>query len=339
MPAKPADDTSVTLMMRLQRSPADPRAWSEFVERYRPMIRAWCLRWHLQESDADDVSQEVLLKLLNAIRKFQYDPQRSFRAWLKTITQHALADFVAARRKDPGPIADRINLIADSADAQSDLERQFEEAFDAEVLELAMERVKSRVKPMTWAAFQLTTVDGLSGVAAAESLQMPVAHVFVAKSRVQKMLQKETRVSQETGKMIRRDRPGRRTLGLNRSANGLCMPPLAQCAREGPTIRSPVFERSLAGASGWYAGEFCSRRRRRKAYRSTRLSARAHRGARRGGCSTSRIASIPSVISTNARGFRLRKVWVVRLTGQDTVRASIDVALPIPINCTKLLPP
>jgi len=200
MPAKPADDTSVTLMMRLQRAPADPQAWSEFVEKYRPMIRAWCLKWRLQEFDADDVSQEVLLKLLNAIRKFQYDPKRSFRAWLKTVAHHALADFAAARRKDPGRNAGPIEQIADSADAQTDLERQFEEAFEAEVLELAMERVKRRVKPTTWDAFQLTALDGLSGVTAAQRLQMPVAHVFVAKSRIQKMLQKETRVLKQQGK-------------------------------------------------------------------------------------------------------------------------------------------
>src|SRR5437870_4391041 len=57
-------DTSVTLMMRVQEDPADPRAWDEFVERYQPMIRAWCLRWGSQPSDADDVAQQVLLKLL-----------------------------------------------------------------------------------------------------------------------------------------------------------------------------------------------------------------------------------------------------------------------------------
>ena len=40
MSVHPVDDTSITLMVRLQRFPADPQAWDEFVERYRPMIRA-----------------------------------------------------------------------------------------------------------------------------------------------------------------------------------------------------------------------------------------------------------------------------------------------------------
>jgi RNA polymerase sigma factor (sigma-70 family) len=194
MPGHPVDDTSITLMMRLQRFPADPQAWDEFVERYRPMIRAWCLKWQLQDSDAEDVVQDVLVKLVAAIRKFQYDPARSFRAWLKTVTQNALSDFVASHRKDPNQTAGPIDMLAESVEAKSDLEQRLEDAFDAEVLELAMHRVKHRVKAGTWDAFHLTAVEGLTGAVAASRLQIPVAHVFVAKNRVQKMLQEEARI-------------------------------------------------------------------------------------------------------------------------------------------------
>jgi RNA polymerase sigma factor (sigma-70 family) len=193
MPPNPLDDTSLTLMIRLQKSPTDVRAWGEFVERSRPMIRAWCLKWGLHDSDADDVVQEVLVKLFAAIRKFQYDPTRSFRAWLKTVTQHTWSDFFAARRKDPGRSAGPIDLV-DETEAQFDLERQIEDAFDAELLELAMRRVKKRIKAATWDAFHLTVLDGLSGAEAAAQLQIPVAHVFVAKNRVQRMLQEEARI-------------------------------------------------------------------------------------------------------------------------------------------------
>jgi DNA-directed RNA polymerase specialized sigma subunit len=85
----PDDDTSITLMMRVGQSPADRGAWDRFVERYQPMIRAWCLRWGSQATDADDVAQEVMTKLVTAMRTFRYDPDRSFRAWLKTVTQNA----------------------------------------------------------------------------------------------------------------------------------------------------------------------------------------------------------------------------------------------------------
>ena len=193
MPANQDADTSVTLLERLQNHPEDPQAWNLFVERDQPRIRRWCLSWGLQDSDADDVGQEVLVKLFAALRKFRYDPSRSFRAWLKTVTQHAWVDFVAARRRDPGQAAGRIDTLTDSAEARSDLERQLEDAFDRELLELAMHRVRKRIKPANWDAVQLTAVEGLSGADAAKRLGIPVAHVFVAKHRIQKMLQGEVR--------------------------------------------------------------------------------------------------------------------------------------------------
>ncbi len=61
-----------------------------------------------------------------------------------------------------------------------------------------MRRVRQRVKPATWQAFHLTAVEGLSGATAAQKLQMPVAHVFVAKNRVQKMLQEEVRILRDS---------------------------------------------------------------------------------------------------------------------------------------------
>jgi RNA polymerase sigma-70 factor (ECF subfamily) len=194
MPASRNTDTSLTLLERIQDNPDDPNAWRLFVDRYQPQIRRWCLAWGMQDSDADDVAQDVLIKLFAALRKFHYDPEKSFRAWLKTVTQHAWSDFLAARRKDPGHQAGSISQVADSAEAQSDLERRLEEAFDRELLEVAMRRIKARVKPGTWDAFQFTAIDGHSGVQAAEKLGMAVAHVFVAKHRVQKMLQEEVRL-------------------------------------------------------------------------------------------------------------------------------------------------
>jgi RNA polymerase sigma-70 factor (ECF subfamily) len=194
MPAGPNTDTSLTLLERISAHPDDPQAWRLFVERYQPQIRRWCLAWGMQDSDADDVAQDVLVKLFSALRKFHYDPDKSFRAWLKTVTQHAWSDFLAARRKDPGRMAGSISQIADSAEAQFDLKRRLAEAFDRELLDLAMRRIKGRVKPATWDAFQLTAIEGLSGAGAAQKLGMPVAHVFVAKHRVQKMLQEEVQL-------------------------------------------------------------------------------------------------------------------------------------------------
>jgi RNA polymerase sigma-70 factor (ECF subfamily) len=69
--------------------PTDQAAWSEFNERYGRKIYGWCRHWHLQQADAEEVTQEVLLKLIQKLRTFRFDPARSFRAWPKTVAHHA----------------------------------------------------------------------------------------------------------------------------------------------------------------------------------------------------------------------------------------------------------
>jgi RNA polymerase sigma-70 factor (ECF subfamily) len=193
MSTKPEKDTPLTLLERVQKFPADLEAWDEFVRRYHPMIHAWCVKWGLQASDADDVAQDVLVKLLDAMRSFRYDPSRSFHAWLKTVTHHTLSHFSTQRRREPGPVAGDVS-IAELVDARDEFQRDLESLFDRDLFQIAMRRVEKRVKPATWDAFRLMALEGRSGREAGQRLQMPVAHVFVAKNRVQKLLQEEVRI-------------------------------------------------------------------------------------------------------------------------------------------------
>jgi RNA polymerase sigma-70 factor (ECF subfamily) len=191
MSSNPGAETSLTLIERVQKFPADGGAWDEFVRRYRPMIHAWCVKWGLQAPDADDVAQNVLVKLLSAMRKLQYDPSRSFSGWLKTVTHNTLNDFCSDRRRGPGQVALDI-AIADQA-VRDDFAHGLESVIDRDLFETALRRIEKRVKPGTWNAFRLTALEGLSGQDAGERLKIPVAHVFVARNRVQKLLQEEIR--------------------------------------------------------------------------------------------------------------------------------------------------
>lgn len=184
--------TRVTLLGRLRRDPSDPAAWAEFVDHYGAKIYGWCRRWHLQDADAQDVTQAVLLRLAAKLREFTYDPSKSFRAWLRTLTHHAWSDYLESRGR-PGLGSGDSNVAQwlQSVEARDDLVRQLEDRFDHEVLQEAMTRVRLRVAPQTWEAFRLTALEGLSGADAARQIPMQVAQVFVAKRRVQKMLREE----------------------------------------------------------------------------------------------------------------------------------------------------
>jgi RNA polymerase sigma-70 factor (ECF subfamily) len=185
--------TSPTLLARLRRVPADQAAWALFTERYGRKIYAWCRQWNLQEADAEDVTQTVLLKLAATMQSFVYDPAKSFRGWLKTVVRHAWSDYWSSRKAVVATGGSRAVEMLHTVEAREDLVQRLGEEFDRELLDEAAARVRQRVVPRTWQAFEMTAVQGRSGADAAAALGMKVATVFVARSKVQKMLQEEIR--------------------------------------------------------------------------------------------------------------------------------------------------
>jgi RNA polymerase sigma factor (sigma-70 family) len=192
MESTAASLTSSTLLGRLRRDPTDQQAWTVFVQRYGPKIYRWCRTWKLQEADAQDVTQNVLGRLAQKMGTFVYDPDRSFRGWLRTLTHHALSEFVADRQKRSRGKEDltALSQLA-SVTARDDLVRGLGEEFDKELMEEAMSRVQLRVASHMWEAFRMTAMEGLSGAEVAVRLGMKVATVYTAKSKVNRLLQLE----------------------------------------------------------------------------------------------------------------------------------------------------
>jgi RNA polymerase sigma-70 factor (ECF subfamily) len=181
--------TDATLLWRV-RDPRDPEAWQKFVTRYGPKIYNWCRRWGLQEADAQDVTQSVLVRLVQRMRTFTYDPTRSFRGWLHTVARSAWKDCVANRS---GTIS-----LEDIAEVADDLAAELNDEFDRELLELAIASVRVRVGPKTWEAFRLAGLERHPPRAIAADLGMSVRAVYQAKHRVKRLLQEELeRLEQE----------------------------------------------------------------------------------------------------------------------------------------------
>lgn len=183
--------TRISLLARL-RDGDDAAAWGLFVDRYAPKVYGWSRHWGLQPADAEDVTQTVLLKLAAKLRHFEYDRSKSFRAWLKTLTQHAWADFLDdQRRQTVGSGDSAVVAKLQTLEARDDLETRLIDMFDLELLEKASELVRQRIAPHTWEAYRATAMEQVSGAEAAARLGVSVVVVYQAKSKVQKMLQQE----------------------------------------------------------------------------------------------------------------------------------------------------
>jgi RNA polymerase sigma-70 factor (ECF subfamily) len=186
--------TSVTLLGRLAAGDASQVTWRRFVERYGPAVMGWCRRYGCPEADLEDVLQEVLLKLLKSFAVFQYDPKKRFRPWLSTVARNAVVDLLRSpqlRTRGTGA-TDVQRLIAD-VPAHDELGDVLHAEFQRELFEQACALVQIRIDPRTWQAFALTQLDELPAKDAAEKLAMPLAHLYVARSRVLNQLRHEVK--------------------------------------------------------------------------------------------------------------------------------------------------
>ena len=188
-----------SVLLLLLDNPTDADCWNAFVDRYAPKIYGWCRQWRLQEADAQDVTQEVLARLVRKLRTFTYDPHKgTFRGWLKTLTHHAWCDYLEERRRAGGGKGGPEELARlETLEARQDLLGALAEVFDLELLAEAQARVQLQVSPRDWKIFQELAVAGRPGPAVAQELGMSVAAVLMARSRVQKRMREEVRRLEE----------------------------------------------------------------------------------------------------------------------------------------------
>lgn len=184
--------TSATLLGQLRTEPTNQAAWGRFVERYGRQVFRWCRRWGCQETDAEDVTQNVLLELARQMRTFEYDQSGSFRGWLRTVAYRAWCKFVEAKQRPGAGSGDSgVAALLHSVPAGESLVEFLDAECDREMLEIAQKRVQLRVEQRTWQAFRLTALEGKSGAEAAAELGMQAGAVYVARSQVQKLLREE----------------------------------------------------------------------------------------------------------------------------------------------------
>jgi RNA polymerase sigma factor (sigma-70 family) len=178
--------TRASLLFRI-RDPLDRESWQTFVDTYAPLIYRYCRRKGLQDADAADVGQEVMTEIARCIRSFEYQPERGrFRDWLGLVTHRRLARFFGRAR---GEVHEPLGQSDDGA--ASEVDSEWSDEFNVQILRVALERVRPRFEPETWKAFERVWVDGRRAVEVARELGRPIESVYVAKSRVLKSLEAE----------------------------------------------------------------------------------------------------------------------------------------------------
>jgi RNA polymerase sigma-70 factor (ECF subfamily) len=164
-------------------------AWRQMVALYTPLLRVWLRPAGLQACDIDDLTQAALAVVVRRLPEYRHNGRKgAFRAWLRSIIQNVLCEFVrsAGRRAAEGD-----DTLAQLEDPDSELNRRWEREHDLHVLRGLLELVRGEFTPRTWAAFCRTAIDGLPAPEAATELDLSVNAVHVARSRVLARLRRE----------------------------------------------------------------------------------------------------------------------------------------------------
>ena len=186
-------ETSLSLLNRLRHAP-EPEAWNRLARMYAPLIRSWLRKYDVQDSDADDLVQEVLLAVSKDLGKFDHGGRSgAFRAWLKKILVNRLRNFWRARDRRPQARGDsdieaRLAQLDDPASEMSQIwNRQHDRLVVRQLLALA----EPYFSPNTWQAFYQVALKGKRADVVAKELEISVNAVFIAKSRVLNRLRQE----------------------------------------------------------------------------------------------------------------------------------------------------
>jgi len=187
-------ETSLSLLQRL-RSCTENDDWNRLADLYAPLIRAWLRRYDVQDSDANDLVQEVLLAVSTDLGNFQHRGHPgAFRGWLKSILINRLRKFWRSRYRRPQTRGDseidaRLVQLNDPA---SELSRIWDREHDQYVLRQLMALAEPHFEPNTWKAFCRVTLDGVKADVVAQELGTSKNAIIIAKHRVLNRLRQES---------------------------------------------------------------------------------------------------------------------------------------------------
>lgn len=183
-------ETRPSLMLRL-RDPSDQQAWTEFVAIYEPLLLRLMRSRGLQEADARDVTQQVVVAVMQAVDSWQPDGRAaSFRRWLFGIARRLALKCLQRGSPARGPSrrgaggTEMLELLNNLPEPEQRTISTFDDEYRTQIFQWAASRVRDDFRETTWRAFWQTCVLNESIADVAEALGMTAGNVYVARSRV-----------------------------------------------------------------------------------------------------------------------------------------------------------
>jgi RNA polymerase sigma-70 factor (ECF subfamily) len=193
--------TRPSLLSRL-KDLDDQESWRDFFDSYWNLIYRMAIVAGLTQAEAQDVVQETVITVAKNIQQFKYDPARgSFKGWLLQTTRWRIMDEFRKRGtlppQAPAPDPDNtrrtdpIERVPDPA--SRDFEQVYEEEWQKNLWNAALERVRRRVRPKQYQIFDLYVLQAWPVEKVRATLKVSTAQVYLAKLRLAARIKREVK--------------------------------------------------------------------------------------------------------------------------------------------------
>ena len=200
---EPLIPTRRSLLTRLKNWD-DQEGWRQFFDTYSKLIYGVALRAGLTEPEAQDVVQETVLSMAKTMPHFKYEPAKcSFKTWLQHLTRKRIVDQYRKRDpahaqgdKQPRDSTDtaRTSTVESIPDPGSlKLDTVWEDEWQRNLLDAALERVKAKADPKQYQMFHLNVIKQAPAPEVARALRVSSAQVYLAKHRISALIKKEVK--------------------------------------------------------------------------------------------------------------------------------------------------
>jgi len=188
--------TRSTLLSRL-KDWDDHESWKDFFETYWKLIYATGIKSGLSDAEAQDVVQDTVVSVARKMQEFKYDPALgSFKGWLLQLTRWRILNQLKKRmphnaieeNHDDEAKTSTLDRLPDPASL--DLTAYWNEEWQKNLIDAAIERVKKQVSPKQYEIFYLHAVKKFSAAEVAKTLNVTRAQVYLAKLRVSAQVKK-----------------------------------------------------------------------------------------------------------------------------------------------------
>ncbi len=182
----PLEVTSTSLLDGLL-DPTNDRVWTEFFDRYGPIVRGFARKLRLREHEVDDAVQETMVTFVTRYREGDYDRQKGrLRSWLCGLAYHKIRHILDRRllRERRASGRDGPNPPLESIPDQDHTTELWEAEWRNVVIRRCLDQIRDETDPVRLRAFELYALQNWSADEVAEELGISRNMVYLSKSRV-----------------------------------------------------------------------------------------------------------------------------------------------------------